>query len=52
VNENFIIPCEHFEEDALAAAVEKLFSHKPYPNTIFCINDASAVTAIKYLNKK
>jgi LacI family transcriptional regulator len=51
VNENFIIPCEHFEEDALAA-VKKLFSHKPYPDGIFCINDASAITAIKYLNKK
>ena len=51
VNENLIIPCEHFEDDALNG-VKKLFSHKPYPDGIFCINDASAITVIKHLKKK
>lgn len=50
VNENLIITCQRFEEDALEG-IKKLFSHKPYPDGIFAINDASAVTVIKYLNK-
>jgi DNA-binding LacI/PurR family transcriptional regulator len=51
VNEKLIAVCQNFEEDALAN-VKKLFARKPYPDGIFAINDASAVTAIKYLNKK
>jgi DNA-binding LacI/PurR family transcriptional regulator len=51
VDKNLIIICQHFEEDALAG-IKQLFSHKPYADGIFAINDASAVTAIKYLNKK
>ena len=51
IDKNLIITCQNFEEDALES-IKKLFSHKPYPDGIFTINDASAVTAIKYLNKK
>jgi DNA-binding LacI/PurR family transcriptional regulator len=51
VNKKFIIPCNHFEEDA-SEGIKKLFSRKPFPDGIFCINDASAVTVIKYLNKR
>lgn len=51
VNEKLILACENFEEDALAN-IKKLFVRKPYPDGIFTINDASAVTVIKYLNKK
>jgi len=51
VNEKLIIPCQNFEQDA-AAAIRKLFSQKPYPDAIFTINDASAVTVIQFLNKK
>lgn len=51
VNENLIISCQNFEEDALTS-IKQLFSHKPFPDGIFTINDASAVTVIKYLNKK
>ena len=51
INENLIITCQNFEEDALAS-IKYLFSRKPYPDGIFAINDASAVTVIKYLTKK
>ncbi len=51
VNQKLIIPCENFESDA-PAAIRKLFSTKPYPDGIFSINDASAVTAIQFLKKK
>jgi DNA-binding LacI/PurR family transcriptional regulator len=51
VNDKWIIVCRNFEEDALDS-VKKLFAKKPYPDGIFTINDASAVTVIKYLNKR
>ena len=51
VNEKLIITCQNFEDDALPG-IRKLFSRKPYPDGIFTINDSSAVTVIKYLNKK
>lgn len=51
VNKNLILSCQNFEEDALLCT-RKLFARKPYPDGIFAINDASAVTVIKYLNKK
>jgi DNA-binding LacI/PurR family transcriptional regulator len=51
IDKNLIITCQNFEEDA-PKGIKKLFAHKPYPDGIFAINDASAVTVIKYLNKK
>lgn len=51
VDKNLIITCQNFEEDALKS-IQKLFAHKPYPDGIFTINDASAITVIKYLTKK
>jgi len=51
IDEKLIINCQNFEENALTC-IKHLFSHKPYPDGIFAINDKSAVIAIKYLNKK
>jgi len=51
IDEKLIINCENFEDSALTC-IKGLFNHKPYPDAIFAINDASAVIAIKYLNKK
>lgn len=51
LDEKLIIPCPNFEQDA-AAGIRKLFLRKPFPDGIFAINDASAVTVIQFLNKK
>jgi DNA-binding LacI/PurR family transcriptional regulator len=51
IDKNLIITCQNFEEDA-PKGIKKLFAHKPYPDGVFAINDASAVTVIKYLNGK
>ena len=51
IDKNLIITCQNFEEDA-PKSIKKLFARKPYPDGIFTINDASAITVIKYLNKK
>jgi DNA-binding LacI/PurR family transcriptional regulator len=51
IDKNLIITCQNFEEDA-PKGIKKLFAKKPYPDGVFAINDASAVTVIKYLNGK
>ena len=51
VNKKLILSCSNFEKDAIVK-IKKLFSHKPFPDGIFTINDSSAVMVIKYLNKK
>lgn len=50
-DKNLVFRCEAFEEDALEA-VKKITRLKPLPDGIFCINDLSAIIAIKYLKKK
>ncbi len=46
-----IYRCNAFEEDALEA-IKKIMRLDPQPDGIFFINDLSAITAIKYLQKK
>ncbi len=50
-DKSMVFRCEGFEEDALEA-IKKITKLKPLPDGIFCINDLSAITAIKYLKKK
>ena len=51
VNENLIHRCHAFEDDALEA-IKKIMRVKPAPDGIFFINDLSAITAIRFLQKK
>ena len=51
LQQNLIYRCNNFEEDALDA-IKKLVRSKPLPDGIFFINDLSAITAIRYLQKK
>lgn len=50
VNEEHILYCEDFENDALEN-IRKLFKVKDKPDAIFAVNDASAIICIKYLEK-
>lgn len=50
-DKNLVFRCEAFEEDALEA-IKKIAKLKSLPDGIFCINDLSAIIAIKYLKKK
>ena len=51
IEKNLIYRCNAFEEDALEA-IKKIMRLDPLPDGIFFINDLSAITAIKYLQKK
>ncbi len=46
-----IVHCSSFEVTALSV-IHKLMKVVPHPDAIFCINDLSAITAIKYIRKK
>lgn len=48
VNENFILHCEKFQEDALEM-VKQLFRNDEKPDAIFAVNDSSAIICMKYL---
>ena len=51
IDESIIIHCGAFEDDALKS-IRKLIRAVPRPDGIFFINDLSAITAIKYLQKR
>jgi DNA-binding LacI/PurR family transcriptional regulator len=51
IDESLIIHCRSFEDDALKN-IKKLIRSDPRPDGIFFINDLSAITAIKYLQKQ
>lgn len=51
VSENLIFRCNAFEDDALKA-IKKIMRVNPIPDGIFCINDLSAIIAIRYLQQK
>lgn len=51
VDEQLIVRCNAFEEDALAG-IKKIMRAKQPPDGIFFINDLSAIAAIRYLQKK
>jgi DNA-binding LacI/PurR family transcriptional regulator len=51
VNPNLIAHSKSFEEDAIYA-LQKIMKSEQLPDAIFCINDLSAITAIRYLAKK
>ena len=48
VNEDYILYCEDFENDALER-VKVLFNLENKPDAIFAVNDSSAIICIKYL---
>jgi DNA-binding LacI/PurR family transcriptional regulator len=48
VNDDYILYCEDFEEDALEKT-KILFSLENKPNGIFAVNDSSAIICMKYL---
>lgn len=50
LQEELIFRCDAFEEDALEAII-KLSNINPLPDGIFFINDLSAITASRYLQK-
>lgn len=50
-NDKLIFRCNAFEEDALQA-IKKILNTRPMPDGIFFINDLSAISAIKYMQKK
>ena len=50
IEESLIIHCNSFEDDALKT-IRKLVKQEPRPDGIFFINDLSAITALKYLQK-
>lgn len=51
VDHSLIFHCRSFEDDALKN-IKKLIKIEPRPDGIFFINDLSAITAIKYLQKQ
>jgi DNA-binding LacI/PurR family transcriptional regulator len=51
VDKQLIVRCNAFEDDALEG-IKKIMRLKNRPDGIFFINDLSAITAIRYLQKK
>jgi DNA-binding LacI/PurR family transcriptional regulator len=51
VDEQLIVRCNAFEDDALAG-IKKIMRIKNRPDGIFFINDLSAITAIRFMQKK
>jgi DNA-binding LacI/PurR family transcriptional regulator len=51
VDEQLIVRCNAFEDDALAG-IKKIMRIKNLPDGIFFINDLSAITAIRFMQKK
>ena len=51
VDEQLIVRCNAFEDDALAG-IKKIMRIKTLPDGIFFINDLSAITAIRFMQKK
>lgn len=48
VNENYILHCECFQENALEN-IKMLFAMDQKPDAVFAVNDSSAIICIKYL---
>lgn len=51
VNQNIIVHCKSFEDDA-PAAFKKILSATPAPDGIFFINDLSAIDGMRYIRRK
>ena len=51
VDEQLIVRCNAFEDDALEG-IKKIMRIKNLPDGIFFINDLSAITAIRFMQKK
>ncbi len=51
VSSDLIQHCRSFEDDA-PRALKKILKSNPRPDSIFCINDLSAVDCMKYLKRK
>lgn len=51
IDQQLIVEAKNFEEDALQA-VKKIMKAAPQADAIFCINDLSAIIAMRYLKSK